>query len=106
MPCALRAESTRFYALCVYGIYGVFDYFEVDLPLYGIYPILIKKGGARARKLRPAEAGADHLACCFNPVPLGFVPSASLVRLIQQKPALRSHPLSEKSMNPGAIKIG
>ena len=28
------------------------------------------------------------------------------VRLIQQKPALRSHPLSEKSMNPGAIKIG
>jgi hypothetical protein len=28
------------------------------------------------------------------------------LRLIQQKPALRSHPLSEKSMNPGAIKIG
>jgi hypothetical protein len=41
---------------------ALFDYFEVDLPLYGIYPILIKKGGARARKLRPAEAGADHLA--------------------------------------------
>ena len=28
------------------------------------------------------------------------------VMLIQQKPALRINPLSEKSMNPGAIKIG
>ena len=29
-----------------------------------------------------------------------------IVMLIQQKPALRSHPLPEKRMNPGAIKIG
>ena len=36
------------------------------------------------------------IKCLFSNVP---------VRLIQQKPALRINPLSEKSMNPGAIKI-
>ena len=60
---------------------------------------------AFAHSLRPRRpAPRPPLMPLVAPPPRVLLPRPRQ-RLIQQKTALRIHPLSEKSMNPGAIKI-